>query len=241
MKFQAPERGIYALALMLIASFSSRFINLDFRACLGLFVLSGILAFSSLAGCFQNIWSGPDDRPRANRIGFLVGTIGTFLFGGWLIAGVSTPVIADISTDTENPPKFEKILPLRKGSEVPSEHQGKKIFELQRKGYPDIQPLLFEAKPDAIYPKVLKTAKELEFEIVSTEKERFRIEAFEKTRWFGFTDDVIIQLKEIEPGLTRLDMRSVSRVGKSDLGTNARRIRRFFSQLSKEISPAGQK
>jgi len=58
------------------------------------------------------------------------------------------------------------------------------------------------------------------------------IEATATTRWFGFKDDVVIRVSAMPDGGSRVDMRSVSRVGRSDVGTNARRIQAFLSELA---------
>ena len=64
-----------------------------------------------------------------------------------------------------------------------------------------------------------------------------RLEATARTRWFGFRDDVVVRVRPDGAG-SRVDVRSVSRVGRSDLGTNARRIRGFMDAL--RSAPAGE-
>jgi uncharacterized protein (DUF1499 family) len=66
--------------------------------------------------------------------------------------------------------------------------------------------------------------------IVAEDAARGRIEAYDKTLWFGFIDDIVIRLAPDGSG-TRVDMRSASRVGVSDLGKNAARIRAYFAML----------
>ena len=63
-----------------------------------------------------------------------------------------------------------------------------------------------------------------------------RLEATARTRWFGFRDDVVVRVAADGTG-TRVDVRSVSRVGRSDLGTNARRIRGFLEKLRGKGEP----
>jgi len=62
-----------------------------------------------------------------------------------------------------------------------------------------------------------------------------RIEATATTRWFGFKDDVVVRLSE-EDGATRVDMRSASRLGKSDVGTNAARVDTFLNALKARLT-----
>jgi hypothetical protein len=57
-----------------------------------------------------------------------------------------------------------------------------------------------------------------------------RIEATDTTFWFGFKDDVVIRVEADGAG-SRVDVRSVSRVGVGDVGTNATRIRAYLQKL----------
>ena len=79
--------------------------------------------------------------------------------------------------------------------------------------------------------KALGIAQTEGWQIVTADKSKGRIEATDTTRWFGFTDDIVVRLTPWGAG-TRVDVRSVSRIGRSDIGTNARRIRRYLAQLS---------
>jgi uncharacterized protein (DUF1499 family) len=76
----------------------------------------------------------------------------------------------------------------------------------------------------------LTRAQEDGWQIVTADKSTGRIEATDTTRWFGFKDDIVVRLTPWGAG-TRVDLRSVSRVGRSDIGTNARRIRRYLDRL----------
>ena len=58
-----------------------------------------------------------------------------------------------------------------------------------------------------------------------------RIEAVYTSRGFGFKDDFIVRLSSSEDELVRVDVRSKSRVGKSDLGDNAARVREFLGRM----------
>jgi uncharacterized protein (DUF1499 family) len=66
--------------------------------------------------------------------------------------------------------------------------------------------------------------------IVASDPATGRLEATDTTRWFGFTDDIVVRLTPWGTG-TRVDVRSVARRGSADTGTNARRIRRFLAAL----------
>ena len=147
----------------------------------------------------------------------------------WQRRASSAPPIHDISTDLQNPPVFKAVLPLR--AESPNSlDRPAEVAEQQRRGYPDIQPLTLPEPPDRAFEGALRAAQEMGWEIVSADKSAGTIEATDTTAWFGFKDDVAVRLTAWGSG-TRVDVRSVSRVGRSDLGTNARRIGAFLEAL----------
>ena len=141
------------------------------------------------------------------------------------------PKIHDISTDLVNPPLFIKILPLRAAAPNPAAYGGPEVAAAQKSGYPDIGPRDHALPPAATFANSLVAAKSLGWELVDADAGKGIIEATATTFWFGFKDDVVIRITPIATG-TRVDMRSVSRVGKSDVGANAARIREFFAKLA---------
>jgi len=184
----------------------------------------------SLIGC---IASGASGLKRGLLLGLAGIVIGALSFGlPWSMRSQAQglPPIHDITTDTVNPPQFVAILPLRKNAPNSADYAGGKIAELQKKGYPDIAPLVMEAPPGAAFDRALSAAQALSWEIVAAEPGEYRIEATATTLMFGFKDDVVIRITPAGRG-SRVDVRSVSRVGRSDLGTNARRIRAFLNSL----------
>ena len=84
--------------------------------------------------------------------------------------------------------------------------------------------------PEQAFDRALAVAQQAGWDIVADDRNAGRIEATDTTRWFGFKDDVVVRLIPWGAG-TRVDVRSVSRVGRSDVGTNARRIRQYLSAL----------
>jgi uncharacterized protein (DUF1499 family) len=147
-----------------------------------------------------------------------------------LRAAGRVPPIHDISTDLDDPPRFVAVLPHRQGAPNPAEHAGPALAAQQRAGYPDLGPVRFSAPPDRVFARAVDVARRLGWEIVATAPAEGRLEATDRTRWFGFRDDVVVRVRPDGAG-SRVDVRSVSRVGRSDLGTNARRIRGFLESL----------
>jgi uncharacterized protein (DUF1499 family) len=140
------------------------------------------------------------------------------------------PAIHDITTDTENPPCFVFILPLRENAPNSSEYGGPDIAARQRAAYPDIVPAVLSAPPDKAFEQALIAARKMGWVIVDANRAEGRIEATDTTFWFGFKDDIIVRITPADQG-SRVDIRSVSRVGKSDVGMNARRIRKYLKEL----------
>jgi uncharacterized protein (DUF1499 family) len=164
--------------------------------------------------------------------GILIGLLTAGIPWSWMRTAKQMPVIHDITTDTESPPKFVAVLPLRKDAANPSEYGGSDIAAQQRKGYPDIVPRLMKVLPEQAFEQALQTAREMGWETVDAKSKDGRIEATDTTFWFGFKDDVVIRITPVPDG-SRIDVRSLSRVGKSDVGTNAKRIRAFFKKLER--------
>ncbi len=129
------------------------------------------------------------------------------------------PYINDITTDAERPPQFS-----------PPKTYESHFAELQRIGYPDLRPLDLKLPPKQAFARAVQAARALGWEITALDENAGTIEAVVTTRWFGFQDDVAIRITPAGAG-SRVDMRSKSRVGRSDVGTNARRIEEFFARM----------
>lgn len=192
---------------------------------------AGLGLVLSLAG---TITSCPGRQPR--RRGFVSGLLGVLLalpvLGmalQWEVATRTTPPINDISTDTEDPPVFWDM-------PNPTEYPGGTFAALQRTGYPDIAPLLLKQAPEAVYAQALALVKQRGWSVVASDAAEGRIEAVASSRLFGFADEVALRIAPADGG-TRVDMRSRSRLGKIDRGTNAKRIRAFLADLNQHLSP----
>ena len=151
------------------------------------------------------------------------------------------PPIHDITTDIEDPPAFVDVLKLRTEAKAtnPAEYVGEmtrgerhiKVTELQKQFFPDITPVMLAVPPADAFTRAAKAVRDLNWTVVSEKPEEGRIEAYDTTKWFGFVDDVVIRIRPNDAG-SRLDIRSVSRVGTGDRGLNAQRIRKFIRAVS---------
>src|SRR5262249_13676185 len=149
------------------------------------------------------------------------------------------PPIHDITTDLDNAPAFSAVLAARA-----AEHAGRvdardpQLAQLQRAAYPDVAPLMIPLPPARAFDAALLTARSMPgWTIVAADPAAGRIEASEQSRWFRFTDDVVIRVVGEEGG-SRIDVRSTSRQGRSDYGVNAARIRAYLSALRRRIGEA---
>ena len=139
------------------------------------------------------------------------------------------PHIHDISTDLDNPPEFVAVLPLRQGAKNPAQYDAA-VAPVQRQAYADIVPMELAVPSAQAFGRATQVAQAMGWAIVAADPAALRLEATATTLLFGFQDDVVIRIRPTATG-SRVDMRSLSRVGGSDLGTNAARIRAFRTRL----------
>lgn len=167
---------------------------------------------------------------RSLAAAFVVAGVVGGITGYWASRAYTVPRIHDISTDTDNPPQLVATLPLRVGAENTAVYGGPKLAAEQKLGYPDIAPLSLPLAPPAAFERARMVAAEMGWLIVAADPAGGRIEATDTTSWFGFQDDIVVRVVAAGSG-SRVDVRSVSRVGRSDIGTNAKRIRSYLAKL----------
>jgi uncharacterized protein (DUF1499 family) len=92
--------------------------------------------------------------------------------------------------------------------------------------------------PERALDEAAVVARQLGWEIVAVDRARGVLEAIDTTFWFRFKDDIVVRLRDRAQGGTRVDVRSKSRIGRSDLGTNARRIRAYLADLRTALEAA---
>jgi uncharacterized protein (DUF1499 family) len=236
------------LALALLAALAGLSAGLGYRlgwwpldAGFGLLRYAAYGAIAAMAVCVLGLVLA---RPGGQRRGLyraLAGlVIGAVVFGvpwSYLRAAQAVPPIHDITTDTENPPAFVAILPLRADAANPPEYGGEEVAAQQRAAYPAVRPLSMPLPPERSFEEALATAVDQGWEIVAAVPSEGRIEATDTTLWWGFKDDVVIRITPENSG-SRLDIRSKSRVGIGDVGTNAARIEAYLEKFEERVSGA---
>jgi uncharacterized protein (DUF1499 family) len=139
--------------------------------------------------------------------------------------------IHDVSTDRDNPPQFVAVLPLRAAANAAnSTNYDAKTAELQKETYPDIGPLHLDVPPAQAFDRAVAAAKGMKWDVIITDPAQGRLEATATTFWFGFKDDIVVRVTADGSG-SRVDVRSLSRIGKSDVGANAKRVRDYLAKV----------
>jgi uncharacterized protein (DUF1499 family) len=165
---------------------------------------------------------------------FLAGVGVMVPMGMTAFRALRAPPIHDITTDTENPPQFVAALPERAAAHaINSTDYDPNTALLQHAFYRDIKPAVLPLPMDEAFRRVLDEARLEGMNIIAADRDQGRIEAVASTFWIRFNDDVVFRLTAQGPNATKIDMRSESRVGGSDTGTNAARVRRFLIAIER--------
>lgn len=154
----------------------------------------------------------------------------------WLSAqALRLPVLNDVTTDGRDPPQFSQsraALAARGGRAPPAVPPS----PAGRAAYPDLQPILLDAEADDAFQTALKAAAARGWTIIDRAPPNpgrgglGHIDAVDRTAIMGFPEDVTIRIRPLA-GQTRLDLRSASRIGRNDFGSNARRIELFAQEV----------
>jgi uncharacterized protein (DUF1499 family) len=169
-------------------------------------------------------------------IGLVLGAVLVYVPWHYDRVRKTVPRIHDITTDVENPPQFIAVLPARSAEDAATAvYAGPELARLQRAAYPDVVALELALPAAKAFDVALSVARSMSgWHIIASDPASGRIEASQTSRWFGFTDDVVIRVMGHGSG-SQVDMRSLSRQGRSDFGVNAARIRLFMAALRKRL------
>ena len=229
-----PLLSLGIVAAIVLSGFGARFGVWDFRVGFQILRWATYASFALAAAALVALLV---PRFRTGRIRLLVMTL-AMAFGAaalpmyWLQVARTLPPINDITTDTANPPQFVTAVPLRANASAPTAYPGGAMATAQRAAYPDLRPLVVDRVPADAFEAALAAAREMGWQVIATDRANGRVEATASTPWFGFNDDVVIRVTAVEGGGSRIDIRSASRVGKGDLGANARRIRAYLAKVA---------
>ena len=189
--------------------------------------------------------------PRKRRwAGMLAGLIYAGWVGTFLMAALTVPAIHDISTDLADPPAFRTLalrtdnldaIPGMDDAEMKGMSPQQRWVLVHQKEYGDIRSVRINQPVPSVIAKAERLAKARGWDVAAALPEEGRIEATETSALFRFKDDIVLRVKPSDTGEGSIvDMRSVSRVGQSDLGVNAKRVRSFLADLSGTVTAVPQ-
>jgi uncharacterized protein (DUF1499 family) len=205
-------------------------LGLNFRIGLLVFALSGLLGMATVVAL---LLVSLLPRYRDYRLQALKGTLPALPPALLVLAILSTggkyPPIHDITTDTEDPPIFDSGVYYRGDNANPIDIKPD-VIEIQKQFYPQVRTIESDLSADDAFDRATNVAEHLGWEIYNSDPANGRIEASYKSFWFGFVDDIVIRVRLADGG-SEIDLRSVSRVGRSDLGANAARIEKFAARF----------
>jgi uncharacterized protein (DUF1499 family) len=164
-------------------------------------------------------------------LGVLIGGTAAYLPWHWNGLRAAFPRVNDITTDFDNPPSLAFAEGMRKAEHGnPVAYGGTKLTTVQKKSYPDIVPEMLDLPPAQAFDRALAVAQARGWSILKADPAAGIIEASERSRWYGFTDDIAVRITPLDSG-SRVDIRSGARQGGGDFGVNATRVRGFLAAL----------
>jgi uncharacterized protein (DUF1499 family) len=242
---RAATITMVALTLVLLSALAvvlsgpaHRFGLLSARWAIVVFALAGLVSLATAVLAIVGFALALSSRAWRGVAGSLAALV-LGLAAGWLPLALArtaaaVPVIHDITTDIDRPPQWVALQRDRAAAENGAAYGGAAVAALQKHAYPDIAPLLLPVPPERAFARVEAAARAMGWRVVSSAPAEGRLEASDTTPWFGFTDDVVVRVTATPNG-SRVDVRSASRVGRSDLGVNARRIRVFLGRIRQGV------
>jgi uncharacterized protein (DUF1499 family) len=227
-----------ALLLLFLSGPGTRFGLWHFRTGFSMMRWAAYLGIAAVVLSALALALGRRRALLAGGAGLALGALACVLPWSWQREARSYPPIHDVTTDLASPPPFVAVLPLREGATNPPEHPGEETAAVQREHYPDVRPLMMAMPVDSAFLLAAAAAREMpRWEVVDQSRREGRIEAVATTPWFGFRDDVVIRVTS-RAGISRVDVRSKSRVGRGDAGANAARVRAYLERLrAKDPTP----
>lgn len=211
------------------------------------FAILRMAFFAAIAGVIlaaAALFVGRRQGWRTNRPA-LIALLLAGLFVAYLVNQISdarsVPAIHDATTDLNDPPRFTKLklradnletIPDEGRPELAAMEPEARWKALHRRAYSDLRSVRLPTGVAETAERAAALAKARGWEVVSADTRSGLVEATATTRFFRFKDDIVVRVRpDPASGGSVVDMRSVSRVGTSDLGVNAKRIRAFLSDL----------
>ena len=194
-------------------------------------IVALVLGLIGVIGRKGQPWSA--DPVQRSLIALLLGLVMVAVIGSFAAGGGKYPPIHDITTDTENPPVFVALQAERDAMHAPNTTAyDPAVGVKQKQGFPDLGPKILPVPADQAFNKALEAAKAMGWRIAAAEPAEGRIEGVAMTFWAGYIDDIVVRITAIDDTQSRIDVRSESRVGGGDAGTNGKRIQQYLAKLN---------
>jgi hypothetical protein len=157
------------------------------------------------------------------------------------IDGIRAPMMHDITSDTVNPPVFrltEQDERFRENSLIYGDDgiSALQLAAIQLSAYPDIRTMTVEVPARRVYQKALFVSSMLGWKVSAQDLSILHFEAQGTTDMFGLAYDIVVRITSLGEQSSAIDIRSVARAGRYDMGNNAKRIRLFFDKLGEELT-----
>jgi uncharacterized protein (DUF1499 family) len=237
----ACRLAVFSLAVAVLAIIIQRAdwleilpVLVTFGAALVLSALAVLLALASFVSLWNN--GGPGFLQALTAV--VIGAVMLAYPGYLAYQARKLPNITDVTTDAADPPRFEVVARLRPADR--NLYPGLAVAALQKEAWPDIEPLDVSISPKAAYDGALAVITKRKWRIVDTRAPTAgrdgHIEAIARTPIMGFRDDVTIRVRPTRDG-ARIDVRSASRYGSRDFGTNAERVIALLDDIDDAATP----
>jgi uncharacterized protein (DUF1499 family) len=157
---------------------------------------------------------------------------------------VNLPRINDVTTDVAAPPSFVSLAKVRAADANPVAYPGERFAQEQQKAYPDLRTFVLDRGVDEAFELVEEVVRKFKWKVATSDPPSAKpaksgvLEATDRTPVIGFTDDIIIRVDGTATR-SRIDVRSASRYGRTDMGQNALRVRRFLAELQSRTDATG--
>lgn len=233
--------GVIAIAIVVVVIALAHFEVVPSKIAIGGIALSALVgllaALISLIGIVVTL-VGSRSGTLVAILGLVIGLAAATPVATTMVKGSKVPRIHDITTDLLNPPQFVAIAKIREDTKAPNSLDRSTppdLAELQKTAYPDIATLDVAEQPGKVFEAAAATARDMGWDVVAETPETGLIEATATTKLIHFKDDIAIRITEKNGGAA-VDVRSVSRIGMSDLGVNAARIRAYLAALKTKLA-----
>ena len=237
----ARRVALFFLQLLILTVLLHRFAGLATPAALNLLTVSVVglvIAVLIAIGALVRIWIGGEIGASQAIVAILIAAAGLALPAFYGAQYFTLPPLTAIETSPSEPLHFKALATARPADANAIEDLDEIEIEEQAEAYPDIRPMALERSAVEVFNLVQEAVRRLGWTVAISEPPGNdgigRIEASDRTLIMGFTDDVLVQVKGNDAE-ARIDVRSVSRYGEHDLGSNAARVRALFAEVKTEL------